>query len=214
MEKLSRIAGASLMLAGILYVWAFAAMYLLPTPSSNAAADTLQFVASYSSFFLLSYWLFSAANALSIVGTLGVYVVIRVLDKSYAVLGAVTLAVGLMAALFTNTAPALISLAQDYAGAGTEAEKQVFATAAAGVSATINPIVSSTLIGVGVIFVSLALIKGGSGKALAYLGFVAGALNIVRGLPPLAGYSLITVIFVGLSSLWMFEIGRMIYRKA
>ena len=214
LQKLCKIAGASLMLAGVLYVWAFAAQYLLPAPSSNAAADTLQFVASYSSFLLLSYWLFSAANAHSIVGALGIYTVTSALDRSYAALGAFTLAVGLMAALFSNTAPALISLAKDYAGAATEAEKQVFATAAAGVSATINPLVSSTIIGVGVIFVSLALMKGRSGRGLAFLGFVEGSMNIVRGLPPLAGYSIITVVFVGLSSLWIFGVGRMVYRKA
>jgi len=205
------------MLAGILYVWAFAAQYLLPAPSSNAAADTLQFVASYSSVLVLSYVLFSAANALSIVGALGIYTVTKVMDKSYAALGAFTLAVGLMASLFSNTAPALITLADGYAAASTEAEKQVFATAAEGISATNDPLIASTVIGVGVIFVSLALIRGRSGKGLAYLaylGFVAGALNIVRGLPPLAGYSLVTVIFVGLSSLWIFETGRMVYRRA
>jgi hypothetical protein len=202
------------MLAGILYVWAFAAQYLLPAPSSNAAADTLQFVASYSSVLLLSYALFSAANALSIVGSLGIYTVAKVRDRSYAALGTFILTIGLMAALFSNTAPALITLAEDYAASATEAQKQVFATAVAAVSSTNNPLVSSTIIGVGVIFVSLALIKGQSGKGLGYLGFVEGSLNIVRGLPPLAGHSTVTVIFVGLSSLWIFGVGRLVYRQA
>jgi len=214
LEKLCRIAGASMMLAAVLYVWAFAAQYLLPAPSSNAAADTLQFVADYSSFFVLSYALFSAANALSIVGALGVYVVTRAVDKSYAALGALTLVVGLAGSLFSNTAPALISLAEGYASAATESEKQVYATAAAAAGAMNDPLAASTVIGVGVLFVSLALLKRPAWRSLAYLGFVAGVLNIVRGLPVVANYSLVTLVFVALSSLWIFGVGRLVYRRA
>jgi len=66
---------------------------------------------------------------------------------------------------------------------------------------------------VGVIFVSLAMRKGVYGKVLPYLGFFVGALNIVRGLPPLAGYSLVTAIFVGVSSIWISWVGRRIYKE-
>ena len=145
---------------------------------------------------------------------MGIYVALRALDKSYAALGAGLLALGLAAALFSTTGPALVSLAKDYASAATEADKQVFATAAAGVSSTNEPIISSTLIGAGVIFVSLAIMRGASEKWLVYLGFAAGALNIVRNLPYVVNYFILTEIFVVLSATWIFGTGRLVYRLA
>jgi hypothetical protein len=75
-----------------------------------------------------------------------------------------------------------------------------------------NPIIASIFIGVGVIFVSLALMKGPFAKALAYLGLAVGALNIVRALPTLAGEAFITgAVFVAVSSIWIFGVGRRVY---
>ena len=214
LKNLRRIAGASLMLAGVLFVWAFVAQYILPPPGFTTE-NLLQYIAEYRSSFILSYALFTAANSLSIVGALGIYVVTRAWDRSYAMLGAGTLVVGFIAVLLSSTAPALITLSDAYtAAAGNVVDQQALAIAAEAVTSTNNPLVASSFIGVGVIFVSLALMRGVYGKGLPYLGFFVGALNIVRGIPPLAGYSTITLIFVGLSSLWMFELGRMIYKKA
>jgi len=52
--NLCLVAGASLMLAAVLYIWAFVAQTVLPAPSSDAAAVTLSFIAQYSSVFTLS----------------------------------------------------------------------------------------------------------------------------------------------------------------
>jgi hypothetical protein len=67
---------------------------------------------------------------------------------------------------------------------------------------------------VGVILVSLAMAKGPFEKWLPYLGFFVGALNIVRQLPSLASYSLVTALFVGVSSVWIFGVGRRVYKQA
>ncbi len=215
LKNLRRIAGASLMLAGVLYVWAYAAEYILPAPGFTTAG-LLQYIAQYRSFFVISYTLFTVANSLSVVGAMGIYVLTRAAERSYATLGAGTLVVGFTATLLSSTAPALIRLSDAYSAAaatGSVPDQQALAIAAEAVTSTSNPLVASSFIGVGVIFVSLALMKGAFGRGLPYLGLFVGALNILRGLPPLAGYSTVTAIFVGVSSVWIFWMGRRIYKE-
>jgi hypothetical protein len=212
LKNLRRIAGASLMLAGVLYVWAFVAQFILPPPGLTTAS-LLQYIAEYRSFFIISYALFTVANSLSIIGAMGIYVVTRVWDRSYATLGAGTLVVGFTVTLLSSTAPALIRLSDAYSASTDVVNQQALAIAAEAVASTNNPLVASSFIGVGVIFASLAMLKGVYGRGLPYLGFFVGALNIVRGLPPLAGYSLVTATFVAVSSVWICWVGRRIYRE-
>src|SRR5579872_5895207 len=122
------------MAASVLYVWAFVAQFLLPAPTSGTAEGVLQYVAQYRSSFALSYALFMAANSLSVVGVIATYPVIRQLSRSYAALGAVTMIIGLVAALFSYTAPALITLSDAYSVAVSDAQRQALATAAGTVS--------------------------------------------------------------------------------
>ncbi len=212
LKNLYRITGASFMTAGVLYVWAFVAQLLLPLPGFGEGV--LQYVASYRSFFVLSYALFTIANSLSIVGVLGIYAVTRIFNRSYAILGAGTLIIGLVSQLFSDTSPALIRLSDGYASAASDAERQAYETAAGAVGAMSNPLVAAVFIGVGVVFLSLALLRGPFGKGLAYLGAVVGAFNIIRALPFFAGYQFITgLVFVGVSSVWIFGVGYKVYRQ-
>ena len=213
LKNLYRIAGSSFMIAGVLYVWAFAAQLFLPAP--HFGESVLQYVASYRSFFVLSYALFTVANSLSIIGVLGIYAVTRILDRSFAILGAGTMVIGLVATLFTSTEPALITLSYGFAAATSDADRQAFLTAAGVVGAMNNPLIASAFIGVGVIFVSLAMMAGQFGRGLAYLGLVVGTLNVVRALPFLAGYPFLTgIIFDSVSSVWIFGVGRKVYGRA
>lgn len=214
LRNLYLIAGASLMVAGVLYVWAFVAEFVLPPPGLTTES-LLQYIAEYRSFFVVSYALFTVANSLSVVGTLGIYMVSRAAEKSFAILGAALLAVGFTVTLLSSTQPALLTLSAAYSAAtGDVVSQQALAIAAEAVAAGNNPLVASSFIGVGVIFVSLAMAKGPFARWLPYLGFIVGALNIVRELPSLAGYSLVTALFVALSSIWIFGVGRRVYKQA
>lgn len=213
LRKLCLIGGASFMLAGVLYVWAFIAQYILPPPGFTTSS-LLQYIEQYRPYFVISYVLFTVANSLSIVGALALYMMTRVLDRSYAVLGAGSLIVGFAATLITSSSPALINLSAAYAADSSLANQQALAVAAEAVSAGNNPLIAATFIGVGVIFVSLAMRTGAFGRRLAYLGLFVGALNIVRALPYLYGYSELTLFFVAVSSIWIFAVGRIIYRLA
>ena len=214
LKNLYRIAGASLMVAAVLYIWAFMAEFVLPLPGLTTES-LLQYIAEYRSFFVVSYALFTVANSLSVVGALGIYVVTRVAEKSFAILGAGLLVVGFTVTLLSSTQPALLALSAAYSAAPTDvASLQALAIAAEAVTAGNNPLLASSFIGVGVIFVSLAMAKGRFEKWLPYLGFFVGALNIVRELPSLASYSLVTPLFVGVSSVWIFGVGRRVYKQA
>jgi hypothetical protein len=213
LRKLCMIGGASLMLAGVLYVWAFIAQYILP-PAGFTTSSLLQYIEQYRPYFVISYVLFTVANSLSIVGALAIYMTTRVLDRSYAVLGAGSLVVGFAATLISSTSPALINLSDAYAADSSVANQQALAIAAEAVSAGSNPLIAATFIGVGVVFVSLAMRTGVFGRRLAYLGLFVGALNVARALPGLSGYSDLTLFFVAVSSVWIFAVGRTIYRLA
>jgi hypothetical protein len=215
LKSLFRIGGASFMLAGIVYVWAFVAELLLPAATLSSAQGLLQFIAAYRSYFVLSYALFTAANSLSIVGVFAIYAATRVLNRSYAILGAGMLTIGLVVTLLSSVTPALIKLSDGYSASGNAADQQVFATAAIAVNAAYNPIIASAFIGVGVIFVSLAMLKGPFGRGLGYLGVVVGAFNILRALPFLTGYVFLTgLLFVSVSSIWIFGVGYRVYKEA
>lgn len=213
LRSLCKIGGAAMMLAGALYVWAFVAEYILPPPGFTTTS-LLQYIATYRSFYVVSYLLFTVANSLSIIGAMAIYMTTRVLDRSFALLGAGTLVVGFVSTLISSTTPALIRLSDAYAANPGLADQQALAIAAEAVGSTNNPLIASTFIGVGVVFVSLAMRKGSFGARLSYLGLFVGALNILRELPPLVDYSLVTLFFVAVSSVWIFEVGRKIYRLA
>jgi len=213
LKNLYRIAGASLMVAGVLYVWAFMAEFVLPPPGLTTGS-LLQYIAEYRPFFVVSYALFTIANSLSVVGALGIYVLTRAAEKSFAVLGAGLLVVGFTVTLVSSTAPALLTLSAAFSASTDPVSQQALAIAAEAVVAGNNALVGSSFIGMGVIFVSLAMTRGAFEKWLPYLGFFVGALNIVRGIPPLAGYTLVTALFVAVSAIWMFGVGRKVYRSA
>jgi hypothetical protein len=213
LSELLRIAGASLMVSALIYIWAFVAEYPVSGTGSTTVQALLQLYATHSSFFVLSYALFTIANSLSIVGAFGIYFVARVQNMSYAVLGVGTLVIGLVVTLSSSTTPALLMLSSGYA-ASPALDQQIFVSAALAVFSMDNPIIASAFIGVGVIFVSLALVRNPHWKVLAYLGLVVGALNIIRALPFLADEALITsAIFVAVSSVWIFGIGRRVYME-
>jgi len=77
-----------------------------------------------------------------------------------------------------------------------------------------NPIVASAFIGVGVVFVSLAMRKAPFGRGLAYLGVVVGAHNVLRALPFAPYPFAMGVIFLGVSSVWILGVGYRLYRLA
>jgi Domain of unknown function (DUF4386) len=214
LRNLYRIAGASLMVAAVLYVWAFAAEVVLPPPGLSTES-LLQYIAEYRSYYVASYVLFTVANSLSVVGAFGIYAVTRVAEKSFAVLGAGLLLVGFIVTLLSSTTPGLLALSAAFsASAGDPVSQQALAIAAEAVAAGNNPFVGSSFIGMGVILVSAAMTRGAFARWLPYLGFFVGALNIVRVLPSLAGYTLVTALFVAVSSVWIFGVGRRVYKEA
>jgi hypothetical protein len=213
LKNLYRIAGASLVVAAVLFVWAFMAVFVLPQPGLTTESY-LQYIAEYRSFYVVSYVLFTVGNSLSVVGALGIYVATRAAEKSFALIGAGLLVVGFTVTLVSSTNPALLTLSAAFSASTNAVSQQALAIAAEAVVAGNNPLIGSSFIGMGVIFVSVAMTRGAFEKWLPYLGFFVGALNIVRYLPFLAGYDLVTALFIAVSSIWIFGVGRRVYKEA
>ncbi|HAE84434.1 MAG TPA: hypothetical protein DCK85_13680 [Ktedonobacter sp.] len=187
-----------------------------PVPSSGGAA-TLQYIASNKSAYLLELVLFVAASVFAMVVFLALYMALKHLNKSFAAIAAlVAIAYGVIALALNSSPPSLngglVYLSDQYATATTAAQHIAFATAAEGLIAVTNAVNSAgILFEVGILIISLVMLKGVFHKGVAYLGIVTGALGIVsEALRPILGFGY--VVFFVLEVIWLIAVGWKLYR--
>jgi hypothetical protein len=96
--------------------------------------------------------------------------------------------------------------------AATAAQHTAFATAAEGLIAVTNAVNSAgILFEVGILIISLVMLKGVFQKGVAYLGIVTGAVGIVsEALRPILGFGYI--VFFVLEVIWLIAVGWKLYR--
>jgi hypothetical protein len=134
------------------------------------------------------------------------------LSKSYAAIGAVVGIVGVVLSLVPfSIVGGLVYLSDHYVAATTVAQRAGLATAAESLIAQ-NNIVSAggILFAVGVLFISLAMVKGVFQKGIASLGIVTGVIGIMcEALQPVLGpgYSLYLILLI-----WFIAVGWTLYR--
>jgi uncharacterized membrane protein YhaH (DUF805 family) len=111
---------------------------------------------------------------------------------------------------------ALTTLSQNYAAATSDIQRAAYlATAnyALAVTAVSEPVYSFAVFSIGLLIISLVMLKGIFGKATAYLGIVASIVGFVYGIslfvPALAITAAITVI---LWAVWSLLVGSRLYR--
>jgi hypothetical protein len=187
-----------------------------PVPSSGGAA-TLQYIASNKSAYLLELVLFVAASVFAMVVFLALYMALKHLNKSFAAIAAlVAIAYGVIALALNSSPPSLngglVYLSDQYVTATTAAQHIAFATAAEGLIAVTNAVNSAgILFEVGILIISLVMLKGVFHKGVAYLGIVTGALGIVsEALRPILGFGY--VVFFVLEVIWLIAVGWKLYR--
>jgi hypothetical protein len=105
----------------------------------------------------------------------------------------------------------LVYLSDHYVAATTVAQRTVFATAADSLIAQNNIVsVGGILFAVGVLVISLAMLKGVFHKSIAYLGIVTGVVGIIcEAFRPILGpgYSLYLILLI-----WLVAVGWKLYR--
>jgi len=216
---LYRAGGVSAVLFVVLTIVSFVLAFITPQPQSSSGSlmlpggvATLQYIASNRSVFILDQLLFVGPVVLTMVVFLALYVALKHLSKSYAAIGAVVGIVGVVLSLVPlSLVGGLVYLSDHYVAATTVAQRAGFATAADSLIAQ-NNIVSAggILFAVGVLVISLAMLKGVFHKGIAYLGIATGVVGtICEALRPILGpgYSIYLILLI-----WLIAVGWKLYR--
>lgn len=185
--------GVSAVLFVVLVLAAIVIVVVAPPPLNANGATTLQYVASHKALYIIEQALWLALSVFAMVVYLALFEALKHVNKSYAALGAlagfVSWALGLAIPTTGGGAPVLVYLSDQYMTATTAAQHTAFATAAEVFIAENN---ITTAVGVlaplGMLIISLVMLKGVFPKSIAWLGIITGALGIVsEALRPLIG---------------------------
>ena len=187
-----------------------------PAPSSGGAA-TLKWIASNQTAYTLELILFVAPSVLAMVVFLALYMALKHVNKSLAAIAALIAIASEVTAAAVNSSPqslnaALILLSDQYAAATAEAQRLAFATAAEGLIAATNAAnIAGIMLEVGILIISLVMLRGVFPRWVAYLGIVTGVVGILsEALRPVIGFAYI--VFFVLEVIWLIAVGWRLYR--
>jgi hypothetical protein len=222
---LYKAGGVSGVLVGILFIINIVLLFTTPQAPSSGGVAYLQYIASNRSVYVIEQVLGLAPVFLEIVALLALYMAIKNLNKSYAAIGSLLAIVSQAIVLAYITFGGLVYLSDNYMAATTDAQRTAYATAAewaiavnnAVSAAGIDPILTACAIGV--LIISLVMLKGVFPKGIAYFGIVTGALGIISAFgivvrpiavpPPLGiGY----IVYAFFLTIWFVAVGLKLYR--
>ena len=217
-SPLYRAGGLSGLLAGMIYIVAAILIFTTPAPPTVGGVETLEFIAAHRSLYILKQVLWLGPSVLAMIVFLALYPALEHVNKSYAALGAVlgvsAWALSLAWPTTGEGAPTLIALSDQYAAASSDAARTAFATAAEVLIATeATPTAIGVLQTIGILVISLVMVRSVFPRSVAYLGVATGALGIVSdALMSVLGitYALYGVLVMA----WFLVIGWQLYRLA
>jgi len=177
-------------------------------------AATLNFIAANKTWWLVLQSLTLRPSILMVIVLVTIYIALKHLNKSLAMLGTViTCICQILFAAYYPILLGLVYLSDKYAVAMDAAQRVMFSTAAESLLAVnnaFNPIYES-IFAIGVLFISLAMLKGVFHKVVAYLGIAAFAAAIIAMvLWPVIGISYFWWWFVFL--IWFVAVGWKLFR--
>lgn len=173
---------------------------------------TLQYIGDHKAVYLLNMILFVGPVSLSVVMFPALFVALREVSKSAAAIGgvigilSVVLCISPLSLLFS-----LVQLSDEYAAAVTSAGRASIAATADGLLAQINTVsLGGVLYAVGVLVISVAMLRGVFYRGVAYLGILTGVIGIVcESLRPVMGtwYGIYGVMLI-----WLLAVGWKLLR--
>jgi Domain of unknown function (DUF4386) len=209
---------------GAVSAWIFVAMIVAavalaiatPPPPTAGGTATLSYIGAHRMLYIVEQQLWLVPGVFAMVTYLALYPALTQLDRSLAALGAVVggSAWALTLAIPTTTtgAPALVYLSDQFTTAADPARRAVFATAAeALIAQNRTTVVVGPLTTVGMLIVSIVMLKGVFPKAVAYLGVVTGVLGICAEALRMV-FEGFYVIYGVLLPIWMGAVGWNLYR--
>ncbi len=213
---LYRAGGVSVALFVVLIIVSIVLLIITPPAPISGGAATLQYIASNRSLYILEQVLWLAPSVFAMVVFLALYMALKHLNKSYAAIGALigiaSWALTLALPITGGGAPALVYLSDQYVAATTVAQRAAFAAAAEDLIAQNTiPTAVGILTTVGILVISLVMLKGVFHKGVAYLGIATGALGIIsETLRPILGIGYI--VYGVLLPIWFIAVGWKLYR--
>jgi hypothetical protein len=184
-RALYQAGGVSAALYVVLIIIPLVLLATTPQPPLSGGAATLQYIASHKPVYLIELISFVGLSLPAMIVFLALYVALKHLDKSYAALGAIVAIASEVIALAYNSSPpslngGLVYLSDHYVAATTAAQRAALASAAEGLIAVSNAVnTAGILTALGILILSLVMLKGIFHKSVAYLGILTGALGIV-----------------------------------
>lgn len=215
-RNLYRVGGICAMLAGALYIAALALDFIMPPTPLTDGTVTLQYIASHRSFYIIEQALWLVPGVLLMVTFLALPVALKHLSKSYVAIGALigvaSWALSLAWPTTGGGGHALVYLSDQYVVATSAAQRAAFAAAAEGfIAQNTIPTIIGILQPVGILILSLVMLKGVFHKGVASLGIVTGLLGMVsETLRPILGVSY--AVYGVLLILWFLLIGWNLFR--
>ena len=217
-RNLYRAGGVSAMLFVLFVLAAIVIVVVAPPPLNMDGTTTLQYIASHKVLYTVEQALWLALSVFAAVVFLALYQALKHLNKTYAALGTlagfVSWVLGLAIPITGGGAPVLVYLSDQYMTAATAAQHTVFATAAEVFIAGNNITSASGILApVGMLILSLVMLKGVFPKGVAYLGIVTGMLGIIsEALRPVIGPGYF--VYGLLLPAWFLLVGWKLYRLA
>ena len=216
---LYRAGGVSAGLFVALLVAAILLAILTPPPPTAGGAATLDFIAAHRTLYLVHQQLWLVPGVFAAVVYLALYPALKPVQRSLAALGCavggVAWALTLAMPTTSTGAPALVYLSDQYAATNDAAQRSVFVAAAEGLIAlNRTPTAVGVLTTIGMLIVSLVMLRGVFPRWVAYLGIATGVLGIAsEALRPVieggyAVYGLLLLVWMGAVGWRLFRLGQ------
>ena len=180
---LYRFGGVSAWLFVGILIAAIGLTFFTPAPPIAGGAATLEYIAEHRTLYAVHQQLWQIPGVFAMVTYMAIYPALRHLDRSTAALGAAIggAAWALTLAIPTTStgAPALVYLSDQFAAATDPAQHAALASAAETLIAqNRTPGIVGVLTTVGLLIVSMVMLKGVFPRFVAYLGIATGILGI------------------------------------
>ena len=214
---LYRAGGISAFLYIVLLIVPIVLIFTTKQPPTSDGAAILQYIASNKVVYITELVLFLAPNVLAMIVFLALYMALKHLNKSLAAIGALIAIASQIIGLAYSSSPqslngALVLLSSQYMAATTAIQKAAYATAAESLVAMANAVsASGILFSIGILIISLVMLRGVFNRGIAYLGVVTGTIAIFsETFRPVIGIGYI--VFFILEVIWLIAVGWKLFR--
>lgn len=210
-KTLYRIGASCALLFVAFNLAAIALAIVAPQPPVAGGAATLSYIAEHRTLYIVYQQLWLIPGLFAAVVYLALYPALRDVSRSLAALGAAvgggTWALTLAMPTTSTGAPALVYLSDQWASAAEASQQSLFVAAAEGLIA-INrtPTAVGVFTTIGMIIVSIVMLKGGFPRWVGVVGITAGLLGVAsEALRPIieGGYALYGMLLL----IWMGAVG-------